>query len=129
MLRPDPLLTMKESSPPASCREGTSPRSSEQRPRQLWLLSSYHPPPEHGEGKRPAKHFSLPPSSAWAADPSMAGSSCSPGAEGSRGWGTALWLRPWPYLAEQGGVLAGMGLQKDAVWLACAKCQPQVPRH
>lgn len=40
-----------------------------------------------------------------------------------------LRLRPWPYLAEQGGVLAGMGLQKHPIWLARPKRQPQVPRH
>lgn len=40
-----------------------------------------------------------------------------------------LQLRLWPYLAEQGGVLAGMGLQKHPVWLACPKRQTQVPRH
>lgn len=40
-----------------------------------------------------------------------------------------LWLRPWPYLAEQGGVLACMGLQKHPILLARPKRQPQVPRH
>lgn len=49
MLRPDPRLTMKESRPPASCREGTSNGSSEQRPHQLWLPPAY-PPSEDGEG-------------------------------------------------------------------------------
>lgn len=43
MLRPDPLLTMKESRPPASCREGASNSSSERRPRQLCLPPAYPP--------------------------------------------------------------------------------------
>lgn len=40
-----------------------------------------------------------------------------------------LQLRLSPYLAEQGGILASMGLQKHPIWLACPKCQAQVPRH
>lgn len=34
-----------------------------------------------------------------------------------------------PYLAEQGGVLAGVCLQEHPVGLARPKRQPQVPRH
>ena len=49
MLRPDPLLTMKESRPPASCGEGASNGSSERRPRQLCSPPAY-PPSEHGKG-------------------------------------------------------------------------------
>lgn len=41
----------------------------------------------------------------------------------------ALWLGLWPYLAEQGGVLACVGLQKHPILLACPERQPQVPRH
>lgn len=40
-----------------------------------------------------------------------------------------LRLRLWPYLAQQCGVLPGMGLQKHPVRLARPKRQPQVPRH
>lgn len=40
-----------------------------------------------------------------------------------------LWLRPWAYLAEQGGVLARVSLQKHPILLARPKRQPQVPWH
>lgn len=37
-----------------------------------------------------------------------------------------LWLQ-WQYLAEDGGVLAGMSLKQCPVQLACPERQPRVP--
>lgn len=114
---------------PSQLQKGNSNTSSEQRPHQLWLPPAY-PPSEYGEGKPSLLEASPPNYPLLGMEPAgRTRSPCSPEADSSRGWAMVLWLRPWPYLAEQGGVLACVGLQQHPILLACPKCQPQVPRH